>query len=102
MRQPLGVTFVVPEGKEATGVYDDPSGIKVFTTDEPYALLDGASLEPPLPIKIVDGPVFIDSMGNAQTALGVSGLGPAPEPIIGWNDDSFWNDDEAWDDDGTN
>lgn len=78
-KQPLGVTFTVPDGQEATGVYEAESGTVVFETDAPYMLEDEKSLQPPLPVKIVSGPIFTDSMGNAQTALAVSGLAP-PEP----------------------
>lgn len=49
MKHPLGVTFTVPPGHEATGVYEVEGGIEVFETDTPYLL-------------------------NAQRAIGVSGL----------------------------
>lgn len=78
-KQPLGITFTVPDGQEATGVYEATGGVEVFQTDGPYTLSDGASLQPPLPVKIVSEPIFTDSMGNAQSALAVSGLAP-PEP----------------------
>lgn len=82
-KQPLGVTFNVPAGQEATGVYEAESGIEAFETDAPYLLSDSASLQPPLPVALVEGPTFIDSMGNVQAALAVSGIGPAPDPIEG-------------------
>lgn len=78
-KQPLGVTFIVPNGQEATGVYEDENGVAVFETDEPYLLDDDVSLQHPLPVKVVSVPIFTDSMGNAQKALDVTGLAP-PEP----------------------
>lgn len=77
-REPLGISFIVPAGQEATGVYEDTAGVEVFETDAPYLLSDGKSLAAPLPVKVVEGATFTDSMGNAQTALAVSGL-PEPE-----------------------
>lgn len=79
LKQPLGVTFIVPNGQEATGVYEDENGVAVFETDSPYILDDDVSLQPPLPVKVVSGPIFTDSMGNAQKSLAVSGLVP-PDP----------------------
>lgn len=79
LKQPLGVTFIIPDGQEATGVYEDENGIAVFETDEPYLLDDDVSLQHPLPVKVVSDPIFTDSMGNAQKALAVTGLIP-PEP----------------------
>lgn len=73
-KEPLGITFIVPDGQEATGVYEADGGAEVFETDSPYLLSDGVTLQPPLPVKVVTGPTFTDSMGNAQTALAVSGL----------------------------
>lgn len=81
-KQPLGVTFNVPAGQEATGVYEAESGIEAFETDAPYLLSDGVSLQPPLPVVLAGGPSFIDGMGNVQAALAVSGLGPGPEPVL--------------------
>lgn len=83
MKQPLGITFTVPPGQEATGVYESEDGIEVFETDDPYLLSDGQSLTPPLPVKIVDGPTFLDSMGRLQSAIPVSGIGPTPPPDYG-------------------
>lgn len=81
-KQPLGVTFNVPAGQEATGVYEAESGIEAFETDSPYLLSDGVSLQPPLPVMLADGSTFIDSMGNVQAALAVSGIGPGPDPVL--------------------
>jgi len=78
-KQSLGVTFIVPDGQDATGVYEDENGVAVFETDEPYLLDDGVSLQPPLPVKVVSWSIFTDSMGNAQASLAVTGLAP-PEP----------------------
>jgi hypothetical protein len=73
-KEPLGITFVVPDGQEATGVYEVEGGIEIFETDTPYLLSDGITLMPPLPVFDAGGAVFTDSMGNVQRALGVSGL----------------------------
>lgn len=72
-KQSLGVTFAIPDGQEAMGVYEDENGIAVFETNAPYLLSDGVSRQPPLPVKIVEGVTFTDSMGNVQAALAVSG-----------------------------
>lgn len=73
-KEPLGITFIIPDGHEATGPYEVEGGIEVFETDTPYLLIDGVSLQPPLPVFDAGGAIFTDSMGNAQRALGVSGL----------------------------
>lgn len=79
-KQPLGVTFNVPSGQDATGVYESDDGVDIFYTETPYTLSDEQSLQPPLPIFVTSGPVFEDGMGNSQSALAVSGIEP-PEPI---------------------
>lgn len=63
--EPLGT---IPDGQEATGFYEIEDGVPVFETRDPYLMKDGHSLQPPLPVKLVTGPIFIDSMGNAQSA----------------------------------
>lgn len=78
-KEPLGITFDVLSDQEAIGVYEDENGVDVFETDAPYLLSDGKSLEAPLPVRVVDGPVFPDSMGNAQSAFPVNGLTPPQE-----------------------
>lgn len=75
-KEPLGITFVVPAGQEAVGVYEVEGGVEVFETDTPYLLIDGMALMPPLPVFDAGGAIFTDSMGNAQRALGVTGLDP--------------------------
>ena len=92
---PLGVTLTVPAGQSAIGVYEDAAGVQVFETDEPYLLSDGRSLEAPLPIFDAGGSVFQDSMGNAQTALAVTGLGPAPQGIT-WDASATWDNGTYW------
>lgn len=77
MKQPIGITFVVPSDQDAIGVYDSPSGVDCFETDAPYLLEDGASLVSPLPAIRVDGSVYLDSLGNAQSALAVN-FGDSP------------------------
>lgn len=79
-KEPLGVTFIVPAGQSATGVYEADGGTDVFETDEPYLLSDGRALMPPLPVVLVEGMTFTDGMGNVQKALGVSGLPDEGEP----------------------
>lgn len=92
-KQPLGVTLIVPVGREATGVYTDPNGVEVFTTDTPYTLSDGVSLQPPLPVFDAGGPTFSDIMGNMQAALAVSGL--TPPPAIIWQTITLTAGDEG-------
>lgn len=65
-KEPLGVTFTVPDGQEATGVYEADGGADVFIADAPYLLSDGVSRQPPLPVKIVDGPTWISVNGSLQ------------------------------------
>lgn len=77
-KEPLGITFTIPDGQEATGVYEDAAGIEVFVSDDPYLTSDAKGLQAPLPVKVVAGATFTDSMGNVQTALAVTGL-PEPE-----------------------
>lgn len=64
-KEPLGITFIIPTGQEATGLYEVEGGIEVFETDTPYLLSDGVSLQPPLPVFDAGGAIFTDSMGNA-------------------------------------
>lgn len=79
MKSPLGVTYNVPAGQEATGVYNDPEGLTAFFSDEPY--LSGGALLSPLPVFDADGATFVDSMGNVQSSvpMNLSGLPPVVE-----------------------
>lgn len=77
-RQPLGITFSAVPGKTTVGVYEDEAGVGVFETDDPYLLEDGVSLESPVPVFLADGSIYQDGNGDAQRAMGVSGLSPAP------------------------
>lgn len=77
-KQSLGVTLNAPDGQDATGVYEDEAGVEVLVTDDPYLTDDGRGLQAPLPVKVVEGATFTDSLGNAQAAFAVSGL-PEPE-----------------------
>lgn len=85
MKQPLGITFVVPGDCDATGVYQSDGGVDVFETDAPYLLNDGTSLTRPIPVVLVDGPVFSDTLGHAQSALAINmgGADPDPAPVDG-------------------
>lgn len=82
-KERIGITFDVPGDADPIGVYEAEGGAEVFETDEPYLLSDGTSLMPPLPAVLADGPIFTDKMGNAQTALAVTGLAPpGPVPLV--------------------
>lgn len=72
IKQNLGITLTVPDGRDATGVYVSVSGIETFISNDPYLLSDGETLMHPLPVFDAGGPSFIDKMGNAQTALAVT------------------------------
>jgi hypothetical protein len=76
MKSPLGVTYNVPEGQEATGVYNDPEGLAAFVSNEPY--LSGGVLLSPLPVFDAGGTTFVDSMGNVQSSIpmNLSGIPP--------------------------
>lgn len=78
-KQPLGITFDIAPGQDPTGVYDDEDGVAVFLADDNYLLDDASSLQPPLPVFYAEGPVFLDSEGNAQVALAVSLIEEEPE-----------------------
>lgn len=92
---PLGVTLSVTAGQQAIGVYEDSAGIPAFETAAPYLLSDGQSLESPLPVFDAGGPAFQDSMGNAQSAMAVTGLGPAPQGIT-WDASATWDNGTYW------
>lgn len=63
--------------QDPTGIYEAEGGVEIFVTDEPYLLSDGKTLQPPLYVFDAGGPVFIDSMGNAQKSLAVA-IGSIP------------------------
>jgi hypothetical protein len=95
MKQKLGIT-TNHQARDATGVYESPGGVEVFETDAPYLLSDGASLMPPLPVIVIDGPVYADTLGNAQTAIAVTGLGPPPPQGITWDENETWDNGTYW------
>lgn len=76
MKSPLGVTYNVPAGQAAIGVYNDPEGVEAFVSDDPY--LSGGFLFSPLPVFDAGGATFVDSMGNLQSSIpmNLSGLPP--------------------------
>lgn len=94
-KQPLGVTFDVPAGQEATGVYEAESGVEIFETGAPYLLSDGVSLAAPLPVHFVDGPVFFDSLGKPQAAIPVRGATP-PADGVTWDNNTRWDGGTFW------
>lgn len=71
-KEPIGITFIVPDNEDPIGVYESDGGIEVFETDEPYLLSDGKSLVDPMPVRMVDGPIYQDTLGNAQSALAIT------------------------------
>lgn len=92
MKQPLGVTFDIPDGQDATGVYEDVDGVEVFNTDSPYILKDGKSLQSPLTVIVVGGPRFLDKAGSVQNSLPVYGISPPTPPVPGPLDKDFGED----------
>lgn len=92
-KQPLGITV----GTGGAGVYQDENGIDTFESDAPYLLSDSKSLVAPLPVHVVDGPVFIDSMGNVQKAIPVRGVTPPDDPGgITWDNSTTWDGGTYW------
>lgn len=86
MKEPIGVTLIVPAGQSAMPVYVDPNGIETFETDDSYLLSDGKSLESPLPVVDAGGPKWTDNLGNAVDAVGVTtitGGSTNPDPVPG-------------------
>lgn len=96
MKQKLGITTAKSEAADVLGVYESPNGVEVFETDAPYLLSDGDSLMSPIPVIVVDGPVYTDTMGNTQSALAVTGLGPTPPEGITWDANSTWDNGTYW------
>src|SRR5690554_4818793 len=97
MRAPIGVTLTVPSGKSAIGVYEDESGIPVFSTNAPYLLSDGKSLCDPMPVFDAGGPIYQDSMGNVRFSLAVSGLNAGDdEDGITWDNNTPWDGGTFW------
>lgn len=81
MQEPLGVTYVVPEGHEPVPVYEAEGGIPIEERDGPYVISDGLSLEDPVPIVDAGGPTWAASDGSLQDALPVTGIAPPlPDP----------------------
>lgn len=70
--------------RDYTGVYETEGGITVHVTDNPYLLEDGKSLQPPLLVFDAGGPVYMDTMGNAQAALAVA-IGTIPRDRVGFS-----------------
>lgn len=68
-KEPLGI--VVVEDANAVGVYEAVAGLDAFEADGAYLMADGISLQEPVPVQIVDGPVYADALGNACDAIPV-------------------------------
>lgn len=94
MAEPIGVTLNLVDGQDSVAVYQDDTGLDVFSADAPYLLSDGVSLQAPMPIFDAGASVYIDSMGNAQSALGVNGL--SPESGITWDSGQTWDNGTFW------
>lgn len=75
---PLGITYVVPDGQEAIGVYEAEGGIPVVLVDIPYLMADATSLEAPIPVFDAGKPTWLDSAGQLMPSMPVSGLGDTP------------------------
>ena len=98
MKTPLGITYTIPEGKSATGVYQAEGGIESFETDAPYLAGGGSALTSPLPVCDAGGPVLQDAMGNAYQALPIKGVTPPdpdPEGMM-WDNGTTWDNGTYW------
>lgn len=94
MSEPIGVTLEAVEGQESVAVYESDTGLDVFSTDVPYLLSDGVSLQDPMPVFDAGGSVYTDSMGNAKSALAVKGL--TPSSGITWDAGQTWDSGTFW------
>lgn len=95
MKTPLGITYTVPEGKSATGVYQSSGGIEAFESDAPYMAGGSDALTSPLPVFDAGGPVFKDSMGKLYQALPIKGVTP-PVDGITWDASTTWDNQTYW------
>ena len=95
MKQVIGVTLIPSDSQDVTGVYQSESGIDVVNIDDPYILSDGFSLADPLSVKLVDGEVFLDTMGNAQRAIPVKFSNP-PIQGVTWDNNTPWDNSVYW------
>lgn len=68
-QEPWGIAIVEDEG--AVGVYASETGIELFEVETPYLMTDDVSLQAPIEVRVVDGPVYLDAMGNACDAIPV-------------------------------
>lgn len=94
-KQPLGITLLPSESKDATGVYESVDGIEVFYASSPYLLNDGKSLAPPIPVFDAGGPVFTDSMGNMQASLAINAVAPETD-FVTWDNNTPWDNNTYW------
>lgn len=94
MSEPIGVTLEAVEGQDSVAVYESDTGLEVFSVSAPYLLSDGVSLQAPMPVFDAGGSVYTDSMGNAQSALAVSGL--TPSSGITWDAGQTWDNGTFW------
>lgn len=69
-REPIGIEII--EDEAAVGAYEVEDGLEAFEADGPYLMADGKSLQAPVPVQIVDGPVYADAMGNACAAIPIT------------------------------
>lgn len=69
-KEPLGI--IVVEDTSAVGVYEAEGGLEAFEVDGAYLMADGLSLQAPAPVQIVDGPVYVDALGNACDAIPIT------------------------------
>lgn len=94
MADPIGITLNLVEVQDSVAVYQADTGLEVFSADAPYLLSDGVSLQAPMPVFDAGASVYIDSMGNAQSALAVNGL--SPKIGITWDSGQTWDNGTFW------
>lgn len=98
---PLGITYVVPDGQEAIGVYEAEGGVPVALADDPYVISDGTSLEAPIPVFDAGEPTWLNSAGQLLPALAVTGLEPPMDyPWVlesgNWEVSKYWLIGRPW------
>lgn len=91
MREPIGVTLVVPAGQETIRVRGAESGEEVFVTDKPYLATDGKTLVAPIPVAVTEDETYRDSAGVLRETWVVSGLDQwTPTQLFASGQPGYW------------
>lgn len=81
-KQILGITYVVPEGADPQGVYEQDGGVLTFEINEPYLLDDDESLMDPMPVFDAGAPTFLSKDGKLMASIPIiRGFRPTGGPV---------------------